>query len=108
MPEVYDISGLKNQLEQITGKKVHLYDDEQLSYEASLDLKTLQDYMRRSFKLTLQTLAVKNLYKNYLRHFIKSLPYIKNKKQVDDLMIKFQKQIDEYYNNLTIEKDLFI
>lgn len=106
MPETYDISELKQKLEDITGKRVHLYDKENILYDADLDKVKLEEFMERSFKLVLKTLAVKNLFKTYIKHLIKQLPYIKNQKQVDDLMVKYKKEIDDYFNRMTTVKEL--
>jgi len=106
MPESYDITELKKKLEDITGKEVHLYDKDSLPYDAELDKVKLLDFMQRSFKLTLKTTAVKNVFKQYVKHLIKDLPYIKNQKQVDDLMIKYKKELDEYFEGMTIAKEL--
>ena len=104
--EVYDISGLKSQLEDITGKKVYLYDNEEAYKEVDIDRVKLDELIDRAFRLTLKTLAVKNLCKSYLKYLLKQMPGIKAGRQIDDIMRKHQKDIDDKYNMLTMIEEL--
>jgi len=107
MPETYDISELKRQLENLTGKEVHLYEKEDKFYNDDITKDILEEYMRRAFRLMLRNLAVKNVFKAYLKHFLSKLQN-KNNKQIDDTLVKERKFINEFYEKLTMEKDLFI
>ena len=104
--EIYDISGLKKQLEEITGKKVFLYDDEFAPKEADINKESLDELTTRAFRLTLKTLSVKNLWKSYLKYLLKQIPGVTTTKQVDDLMRKYQKDLDEKYSLLTMVEEL--
>lgn len=106
MPETYNISELKKALEEMTGKSVHLYEKEELETESEINRVVLDDLMRKSFELTLRQLAVKNLFKQNLRTYIKRYVGMSDGKKLDDLILKNKGTIDNYYNHLTIEKDL--
>ena len=64
MESPYDIAQLKKTLEELTNKEVHLYDKELGGdYSTDLDQTKLDQLVKGAFDLTLQQLAVKNLFK---------------------------------------------
>ena len=102
----HNISPLINQLEGITGKKVFLYDEDTLEKGIDVDRAKLDELMERALKLTISSLAVKNLFKQYLKHLTKQLPYIKSTKQIDDILRKNEKVIENKYETFIVEKEL--
>lgn len=107
MSEIYDISNLKQALEEITGKQVYLYDKENLPTPMSnIDNKDLEMLTRKSFDDMLQRLAIKNAFIHILKQYIKIKYNISDGKKLDDYIRDNKVLIEKFYNNLVLEKEL--
>jgi len=105
MEETYNIADLKKKLEELTNKEVHLYDKD-TNYSIDLDQTRLEQLVKEAFDLTLQQLAVKNLFKSLLKKYIKRELQISEGKALDDLMSKKKEEINNLYNHFVIVKKL--
>jgi hypothetical protein len=99
---------LKKKLEKLTGKRIELYDNEELYSKVEIDKGKLELITRKSFQAILMRQAVKEVYLAQVKSLLRKLRIGTTEKQVNEYMVEHKKELLALYDNFVLEKDLTI